>query len=256
MHVNHLFLLNVIDQYEKKNNSLVVLDFGCGAGEIVKSARLKKINAYGADVFHSGPVIPNRLAKENLMGDVIREIIDDTLQFPAETFDLVISNQVFEHVPNLDKSLKEICRVLKTDGVLYALFPAKNVFREGHTGIPFLHWFPKNRIRYYYALGMRRLGFGKGLSDKAITPREWVDKKINYIDKKTYYRSAKEIRSLFNKYFKWEHRENEIIIFRANYLNNFFGDFIKIFVKIPILEPICTFIFTRLAGYLIVACPK
>jgi SAM-dependent methyltransferase len=256
LHINHLFLLNVIDQYAKKNNSLTVLDFGCGGGEIVKSARQKKIKAYGADIFHSGSAIPNRLADENLLGDVIREIVDDTLQFSDETFDLIISNQVFEHVQNLDKALKEINRVLKTSGVLYALFPAKNVFREGHTGIPFLHWFPKNQYRYYYALAMRNLGFGKRSGDKKLSHHQSAESKINYIDTKTYYRNEKEIKLLFNKYFKWEHQEDKLILFRSDQLNNFFGNFIQTLMKMPGFKELCIFAFTRLAGYLIVAKPK
>jgi ubiquinone/menaquinone biosynthesis C-methylase UbiE len=38
------------------------------------------------------------------------------LSLPSDTFDLVSSNEVLEHVPYLDKALSEICRVLKSGG--------------------------------------------------------------------------------------------------------------------------------------------
>ena len=38
------------------------------------------------------------------------------LSLPSDTFDLVSSNEVLEHVPDLDKALHEICRVLKSGG--------------------------------------------------------------------------------------------------------------------------------------------
>jgi SAM-dependent methyltransferase len=256
MSINYLFLLNIIDKYGEKNASLTVLDFGCGRGEIVKSARSKNINVYGADVFHSGSAIPTRLAKENLMGSVIREIIDDTLQFSDETFDLVVSNQVFEHVRDLDNVLKEILRVLKPDGVLFALFPPKEVIREGHTGIPFLHWFPRNKLRHIYTLILRHLGFGSEVSSPDASPKVWVDKKLNYMDTKTFYRSDKEIKSLFDKYFIWEHQEEEIINYRADELENILGTIIKLAMKVPGLNQFGIYLFTRLAGYLIVANPK
>lgn len=256
MSTNYKYLLNVIEQYIRRDPTLTILDYGCGKGEVIKAALLKNINIFGADIFHGGSSVPNLLAKEGLLGGVIREIHDDHLEFPDKTFDLIISNQVFEHVKNLDSVLKEIYRVLKTNGVLYALFPPKEIFREGHTGIPFLHWFPKNKIRYFYALTLRRLGLGTGFKPKEISPEDWVDIYLEYIDTKTYYRHAKDIKSLFSKYFRCEHHEDEIINYRAENLNNFLGILIKFGMKIPLVKQCGAYLFTRLAGYLIIARPK
>jgi SAM-dependent methyltransferase len=256
MSVNYKFLLWVVEQSARRDPSIKILDYGCGQGEVIKSARSKKINMFGADIFHGGPSVPQHLAEEGLLGDIIREICDDHLQFSDMTFDLIICNQVFEHVRDLDKVLKEIHRVMKPDGVLYALFPPKEIFREGHTGIPFLHWFSKNKIRYFYTLALRYLGLGSGLNNPKIFPKEWVEKKLNYMDTKTFYRNAKEINLLFNNYFRWKHQEVVIINFRADNLNNFLGTLIKVVMKIPVIKQIGIFLFTRLAGYLIVASPK
>lgn len=45
------------------------------------------------------------------------------LSFPNDTFDLVLSNDVFEHLPDLDQALREMSRVLNDAGVLIANFP-------------------------------------------------------------------------------------------------------------------------------------
>lgn len=45
------------------------------------------------------------------------------LSFPTGVFDLVISNEVFEHLPDLDRALREIARVLNSSGALIATFP-------------------------------------------------------------------------------------------------------------------------------------
>lgn len=45
------------------------------------------------------------------------------LTFPNNAFHIVVSNEVFEHLPHLDKALAEIHRVLKTGGILIATFP-------------------------------------------------------------------------------------------------------------------------------------
>ena len=45
------------------------------------------------------------------------------LSFPHESFDLITSNQVFEHVPDTGKALGECRRVLKTGGLLVFTVP-------------------------------------------------------------------------------------------------------------------------------------
>lgn len=45
------------------------------------------------------------------------------LSFEDTVFDCVISNEVFEHIPDLTSGIREICRVLKPSGVLIATFP-------------------------------------------------------------------------------------------------------------------------------------
>jgi hypothetical protein len=45
------------------------------------------------------------------------------LTFPDGGFDLVVSNEVLEHVPSLERAFSEIARVLAPGGVLLATFP-------------------------------------------------------------------------------------------------------------------------------------
>lgn len=58
----------------------------------------------------------------------IRDVVDITqIQYEAETFDIIICNHVLEHIPNEQKALSEIHRVLKTDGVCYLSVPTFNI---------------------------------------------------------------------------------------------------------------------------------
>jgi SAM-dependent methyltransferase len=45
------------------------------------------------------------------------------IDLPAGAFDVVISNEVFEHVPDLPRALSEVARILKPSGVLLATMP-------------------------------------------------------------------------------------------------------------------------------------
>ncbi len=76
---------------------------------------------------YMGPDIPGGKVCE---GGVIHEDLT-ALSFADETIDCVISNDVFEHVADIDRALTEIYRVLKTDGMVYATFPMN--FHQEHT---------------------------------------------------------------------------------------------------------------------------
>ena len=139
-----------------------ILDYGCGAGESGGgragrglwrcSARMCSTAARRHGPKPSGPDdwVPS-----------IHEMREGRLPFADGSFDLVINNQVMEHVEDLDAVLSEIHRVLKPGGALLSVFPSRDVFREGHIGIPFAHWFSKgSRLRFYYAWALRSTGLG------------------------------------------------------------------------------------------------
>lgn len=176
-----------------------VLDFGCGAGQIVDELRKRGIEAFGCDVFYEGGDYSSAIHSD-LLGSVIKKIEDGRIPFPSDYFDFVVNNQVMEHVENLNVVLSEISRVLKPGGVVLSLFPDRSVWREGHCGIPFLHWFPKgSRTRVYFAAGLRAVGFGHHKGAKSII--RWSEEFCEWLDKWTWYRNSSEIRDAFDTYF-------------------------------------------------------
>jgi SAM-dependent methyltransferase len=176
-----------------------VLDYGCGAGRIVGLLRERGIEANGCDVFYEGGDYSVDIPAELLPS--IRRMQGDAIPFEDASFDVVTSNQVFEHVENLDAVLAEIRRVLRPRGLLLSLFPDRSVWREGHCGIPFLHWFPKrSRFRFYYAAALRGLGLGSFKGDKSIS--RWSSDFCQWLDAWTYYRSQEQLRELFSRHFE------------------------------------------------------
>lgn len=177
-----------------------VLDYGCGKGDIVQAARERGFQAYGVEKFYGGSNIRDLIEERGLMGDVIRELDDDRIPFDDDAFDLVVSNQVFEHIPNLESAVAEIARVLKSGGLLLCLFPSKGVVREVHCGIPIVHWLPKKtRARYYWLLFWRCLGFGYHKENKSR--RQWATDFHQWLNDYTHYRSRREVGVILNEHF-------------------------------------------------------
>lgn len=188
----------ILDQ--EHGQSARVLDYGCGAGEIIKKLRQRDVSAFGCDVFYEGGDYSTSIDPIFLDSDIIRRMEGNTIPYDSASFDFVINNQVMEHVENLDSVLAEIHRVLKPGGMVLNLFPDKGVWREGHCGIPFLHWFPKGSSpRVHYAAACRFLGLGHHKGNKSVM--HWSQDFCEWLDRWTYYRTRQEIDSVYNKYF-------------------------------------------------------
>ncbi len=97
-----------------------LLDAGCGTGWFSKAA------------VDRGAVVTSMDLGENLLSKVAlkcqsERIVGSILEIPYAdcTFDIVVSSEVIEHVPNPFKALSELYRVLKPGGILVVTTPNK-----------------------------------------------------------------------------------------------------------------------------------
>jgi SAM-dependent methyltransferase len=188
-----------------------VLDFGCGAATVVRLLTDAGIEAVGCDTFYEGGDLSNDIPEA--IGNRVHRMTDGRIPFADATFDLVISNQVMEHVADLDAALAEIARVLKPGGTCLSLFPHREVWREGHCNIPFLHRFPKGRLRVFYAAALYPIGsFREGSSRM-----QWARNFADWIDRWCYYRTYSEIAATFARHLsKPQHIEADWIVKRRS----------------------------------------
>ncbi|NEQ64727.1 MAG: class I SAM-dependent methyltransferase [Symploca sp. SIO2D2] len=251
---NHYsYLLHWSDSISAKSSAAKILDYGCGSGKVVLAGRNKGLNIFGADVFYAGANSKEEVEMLNLLGKEIQEIKQGKINFEDATFDLVLSNQVFEHVQDLESVLREIHRVMKKDALLLCLFPAKEVFREGHIGIPFVHWLAKDsKIRYYYALSLRCLGLGYFKANK--TKIQWTQDALNWLDKYTIYRDKKEIVAIFNRYFTVEMIEKDYIKYKLSFNPRL--SWLDQILKIPLMPELSSILMQKLAGMVFLAKKK
>jgi SAM-dependent methyltransferase len=251
MHVNHQYLLDFCERQRKPGSqgSFTALDYGCGKGETVMAGRARGLEIFGAEAFYEGGDRRADAQASGLLGSAIREICNGRMDFPDNFFDVVVSNQVLEHVPDLEAVLDEIDRVLKPGGVTLHLFPSRDVMREGHCGIPFIHWFPKTaRLRRPYMLALRRLGMGKFKANKP--PEKFVDTFLPWLDKFTFYRQRVDILRSFRQHFPAELVEDDIICFRLAASGR--GRLVPL-ARFPLFKPLAKEAFRKLAGLAVLA---
>jgi SAM-dependent methyltransferase len=76
-----------------------------------------------------------------------------------ESVDIVICNQVYEHVLDHEGLAREIHRVLKPDGFCYFGAGSRYVLIEGHYFLPFLSWMPLKWSSCYLRLLGRKIDY-------------------------------------------------------------------------------------------------
>jgi|TARA_B100001971_G_C18141728_1_gene510738 ubiquinone/menaquinone biosynthesis C-methylase UbiE len=159
-----------------------LLDVGCSYGYFTKFYLSKCKKVYGIDP--DNKMI--EVGKSRCPQVEFKVARAEDLPFEEDYFDAVVLNDVFEHVDSERKSLDEIKRVLKKEGIVILTVPNKGLFRfldvDNHS------W----RVRTYFP---RLYNIFNKLRGKEIKVRE------GYFKKHRHY-SIKEIKDLFENNFE------------------------------------------------------
>jgi 2-polyprenyl-3-methyl-5-hydroxy-6-metoxy-1,4-benzoquinol methylase len=123
-----------------------------GAGSALISHELAKLDNYVVSVDINDKIYKEANLRYNIQEDAQFLIADGReLSFKAKSFDIIICNQVIEHVPIKDHRnfITEMNRILKSGGLLYISTPNKFWFIEPHAKLPFLSYMPKSLADKY-----------------------------------------------------------------------------------------------------------
>ncbi len=111
-----------------------ILEIGCGIGTIVNQLNTQRYNIIGTDI--SNEAIAYGLEK---YGEINLQVQPaENLQFADESFDIVLSFDLFEHIAEIDKHVNEVFRVLCPGG--YYLFQTPNKY----SNVIFETWYHKS----------------------------------------------------------------------------------------------------------------
>lgn len=150
-------LLELVKKYVKTDDK--ILDDGCGLGGFLVGAQSENFKVIGIDIDQKAVNIAKTRIKDP---DNIILASGENLPFSDQTFNLVVSQFVIEHIKNPKKYLSEIERVLKPNGKLI-LYAPNNLFPwEGHYHmfwLPYLIPYTKKIIKWYLKRRGRKTDF-------------------------------------------------------------------------------------------------
>jgi ubiquinone/menaquinone biosynthesis C-methylase UbiE len=162
-----------------------ILDFGCGEGVMVEGLVAAGMDAHGCD-------FPDQLGT----GERLNAIgVPYRLPYPDDSFDAVISFEVFEHVQNYDEALREIRRVLRTEGASLHIFPSRHKPIEPHVKVPLATIIQSRPWLLFWAmLGVRnRFQKGKSAKEVAALNERYLREQTTYYTSGEVLRRAREV---------------------------------------------------------------
>lgn len=82
-------------------------------------------------------------------GPRINTVVGDgcNLHYPSDSFDIVFSNSVIEHVGSFERQQKFAEECSRMAPTLWIQTPARSFFMESHLLTPFIHFFPRHLQR-------------------------------------------------------------------------------------------------------------
>jgi 2-polyprenyl-3-methyl-5-hydroxy-6-metoxy-1,4-benzoquinol methylase len=148
-----------------------VLDIGCGDAGVLIAMAERGARCAGIEVDEKSLERSRLRASEHGVDVDLREGVAEALPFPDGSFDLVILDNVLEHVRDQEQTIREIRRVLSPGGLLYLVTPKPfalySIWNDPHYDLAGLVLMPR-RMQIWYFEKVR--GGGKGTYDVGLIP--------------------------------------------------------------------------------------
>jgi SAM-dependent methyltransferase len=181
-------------QLERRSDreTVRVIDIGCGRGDTVAWLRAQGWDAYGIDIspeyIQRGRDYLARIGEDPARLQVIND--DFSYPFGDSMFDVVLSDQVIEHVADLDRFASEVARISAPGAGGLHIWDAKWRPVESHLRSPFVHWLPKGPLRRAAVAAALRCGLAAPYFTQ-FTFRDRVEIFHRFSEHETFYRSLR-----------------------------------------------------------------
>jgi SAM-dependent methyltransferase len=214
--VTHIQLLAMLNTLMPESRSVIrICDVGCGGGQFLAfiSRELPKLRPnqrfefYGLDVTDSGVQATGFFQKALATLREADPTVDwsDRLRlttstepwtFDDQSFDVVVSNQVLEHVADHKLFMREQWRTLAEGGLGIHLFPLRETLWEGHIHMPFAHWVRQWAFRERYIKLMSYLFSASYRGHRSVMGMDrdtHAEQHADYIEFMTNYPTTHEV---------------------------------------------------------------
>ena len=173
--------INIIERFCKKGK---MLEIGCAYGKFLYEAEKLGWKVYGLDISPYAVRFAGKYYKLDVKVGTL-----DTVKYPSNFFDCIVMIEVIEHLTDPKKTLKEINRILKLNGLI--VIQTSNVDsliskikgpKWGYYNFGHLYLFSRKTLkRYLNDAGFELVKgfFGDEIGLKTKMKGYWLNKKFN-----------------------------------------------------------------------------
>jgi SAM-dependent methyltransferase len=225
--ITHQHLLGVINTLVghtlNDRETVYILDAGCGNGQLIRYLHecLHLLHPGKRFVIHGFDVSDHGVQSEGFLSESVRNLLaldpaidwssrifslqqDQPWNFNDQRYDVIVSNQVLEHVRDKDGFFFNVSQKLTDGGYSVHLAPVRSVVPEDHVHIPFAHRFRNFGAMHAYIRMMSVLGIGKYRAAKKATGVDlatYSERHADYLYHWTAYSSESETLAFARKHF-------------------------------------------------------
>jgi SAM-dependent methyltransferase len=190
-----------------------ILDFGCGEGALVYRLREMGLDAHGFDIHDR---VKYRHVDDRRFFGFSPGVAQDTadtrtsheysIPFDDNSFDIVCSSSVIEHVLELEPVMRECARVVKPGGLVAHFYPSMLGLVESHIHVPLGSFFhPRWWLAFWAWMGVRNQ------FQTTMQPHEVVEANERYYRTGLRYYTTKQLRETAWRYFRHVNFPNGLI---------------------------------------------
>lgn len=150
---------------------MAVLDYGCGAGQSLLELKKLGAEAYGLEADPNVQQVADALGLRIHIGT-----IDDN-PFPGVMFDLIVLNQVLEHIPLPERLLTKLASRLRAGAVVVFSVPNCASFYRHYYDRSWINWHVPYHLHHFNPNSIRRFFSRHGwrvASLRTVTPNLWT----------------------------------------------------------------------------------
>ena len=215
----HQHILHILArELPKREPEPTILDVGCGDGGLISkvkdqfSCRAAGFDSSEYGLVHTATV--GRLADEEV--EIRVTLPGGGWPFDCDSMDVIISNQVLEHVVDLEQFCAEAQRVSRPGALGVHVFPTRHVLTEWHMMVPIAHRFRDHDSRAKVIELSSRAGLGVYRNQAVplgVGVEQFAAAHADYLRTYTTYRTWRELADTFHRYgFRVTYRYTSMLL--------------------------------------------